>query len=82
MNTYFVENRARHEGALRLAGTASLLGCLFAKNRTEFGGDPAVSNVGYTNNIKKLFFFSNDLRCRLGAFLNFTDASIILLGFP
>lgn len=78
VDTSFTGNMAREGGGLRLAGTASLSNCWFANNRADIGGGPAVSNVGFVQGIDSCSFFSNDIRCRPGQFLDFIDVSVFL----
>ena len=47
VNTTFVHNVAGNGGALQLASTASIIGCLFEDNAAYSEGGPVVSNIGY-----------------------------------
>ena len=69
VNTSFVGNVAKQGGALRLAGTASIVECHFERNLAAEGGGPAISDVGYTEEMRSTYFVDNDFSCDPGFFL-------------
>lgn len=71
VNTYFIRNAAEQGGALRLAGTASIVDCSFEQNHAAENGGPAISNVAKTANITSSYFFGNNFNCDPGYFLYF-----------
>ncbi|CAN0363004.1 unnamed protein product, partial [Scytosiphon promiscuus] len=46
---------------MTLAGSVSLSGCTFVGNRADPGGGPAISNVGFTENIESCSFLDNEV---------------------
>ncbi|CAN0443611.1 unnamed protein product [Pylaiella littoralis] len=72
-NSTFVGNFAGQGGAMRLAGSVSLSDCWFSTNRADVSGGSAISNVGITENIQSCSFFSNDVLCGTGFFLDFVN---------
>ena len=73
VNTSFVRNRAPTGGALHLAGTASLYGCLFEENVSDEGGGPAVFNLKAISEQRNSSFSRNAFGCDSEAFLQFDN---------
>ncbi|CAN0402628.1 unnamed protein product, partial [Ascophyllum nodosum] len=65
-------NQARVGGALRLAGTASVVNCSFIDNTSNLGEGPAVSNTGYISTVTNVYFHGNVFNCESQMFLEFT----------
>ena len=77
-NTFFEGNVAKMGGALRLAGKVSIDNCSFTDNVSEFGGGPAVSNVGLISYVTTSNFHHNVFNCEPHAFLDFVKVSTVL----
>ena len=74
--TLFEGNQARVGGALRLAGTASVVNCSFIDNTSNLGEGPAVSNTGYISTVTNVYFHGNVFNCESQMFLEFTVSSL------
>lgn len=75
VNTMFVNNVARSGGALQLAGTASIIICLFEGNVADSGGGPAAYNIGYISELINNTVINNIPSCETEYFLNFREVS-------
>ena len=76
LNTTFVRNVAGNGGALQLAGTASIIDCLFEGNAAYSEGGPVVSNIGYLSLVINNTLRGNVLNCEKGLFLHFFEVSL------
>lgn len=74
-DTKFEGNAAGTGGALRLAGTARLRGCSFVDNVSGQGEGPAVSNIGYLEELSWSKFSGNVFDCPAETFLDFNTVS-------
>lgn len=75
-NSTFERNIARVGGALRLAGTATIERCNFTENLSDLGCGPAVSNVGYMNNLTDCSFIDNAFYCEPEHYLDYNDVRL------
>ena len=71
ISTSFIRNTARAGGALFLAGTTNFFNCSFFDNVAEEGDGPAISNIGYVENMENSTFADNAYNCAAGTFRAF-----------
>lgn len=70
--TSFVGNKAGTGGALRLAGNVQfLINCSFVDNVSDEGGGPAISSIGYMQEIINITFENNVFDCVPETFLDY-----------
>lgn len=68
-------NAAGTGGALRLAGTASVVNCSFVENPSSDGGGAAVASIGVISSMSGVAFKSNAFDCQGGTFLDIDEVS-------
>lgn len=65
-------NKAGTGGALRIAGNVeSLINCSFVDNVSNEGGGPAISSIGYIQEISNITFEHNVFDCVPETFLDY-----------
>ncbi|CAM9601541.1 unnamed protein product, partial [Ectocarpus fasciculatus] len=74
VDTTFEDNAAGTGGALRLAGTASIINCSFVENYSNDGGGAAVSNIGIVSSAENISFSGNGFDCPTGMFLAYNES--------